>query len=112
MNGIRLQRGGWTSVKTGMLPHLKSPIPQFGYIKEGTTNVKNHLPVVKSFKEWNSFDAESGVKSFILNGMEDLKLQLYQDISNFFNADQFYDAKVLANDMHSKSQIFIAEMSN
>lgn len=67
----------------------------FGYVKEGTTNVKNHLPAVKSFKEWNSFDAESGVKTFILNGMEVLKLQLYQDIANFFTTDRFYDARVL-----------------
>jgi hypothetical protein len=84
----------------------------FGYVKEGTMNVKNHLPAVKSFKEWNSFDAESGVKSFILNGMEDLKLQLYQDISNSFSTDQFYDARLLANDMYSKSQVFVAEMAN
>ncbi len=84
----------------------------FGHVKEGTTNVKNHLPAVKSFKERNSFDAELGVKTFILNGMEDLKLQLYQDISNFFATDQFYDARVLANDMHSTSQVCIAEMSH
>ncbi len=84
----------------------------FGYVKEGTSNAKHHLPAVKSFKEWNAFDAESGVKSFILNGMEDLKVQLYQDISSFFDTDQHYDARVLAHDMHSKSQIFVAEMCN
>ncbi len=84
----------------------------FGHVKEGTTVTKNHLPAVKSFKEWNSFDSETGVKSFILNGMEDLKLQVYQDIANLFVSDQFYDAQVLANDMHSKSQIFVAEMTN
>ena len=39
--------------------------------------------------------------------MEDLKLQLYQDIP-----DGFQDARVLANDMHSKSQNFVAEMTN
>ncbi len=83
----------------------------FGYVKDGSANAKHHLPAVKSFKEWNSFDAESGIKSFIMNGMEDLKLQLYQDISTYFG-DQFYDARVLANDMHSKSQVFIAELSN
>jgi hypothetical protein len=83
----------------------------FGYIKEDT-NVKNYLPAVKSFKEWNSFTVESGIKTFILNDMEDLKLQLYQDVANFFTADQFYDARVLANDMHCQSQVFIAEISN
>jgi hypothetical protein len=83
----------------------------FGYVKEGTANIKQHLPAVKSFKEWNSFDSESGVKSFILNGMGYLKLQLYQDISTFFD-EQFYDARVLANDMLSMAQIFVAELSN
>ncbi len=73
----------------------------FGYVKDGIANAKHNLPVVKTFKEWNSFDSESGVKSFVMNGMEDLKLQLYQDISTFLG-DQFYDARVLANDMHSK----------
>jgi hypothetical protein len=57
------------------------------------------------------FDSESGVKSFILNGMEDLKLQFYQYIAGFFK-DQFIDTRGLANDMHSKSQIFVAKMSN
>jgi hypothetical protein len=73
---------------------------------------KNHLPAVKTFKEWISFDSESGVKSFILNKMEDLKLQVYHDIANLFVSDQFYDARVLANDMHSKSQIFVAEVTH
>jgi len=84
----------------------------FGYIKEGSSSSKHHLPAVKSFKDWNSFDCESGVKAFILNGMEDLKLQLYQDITSFFLEDKFYDARMLAHDMHNKSQIFVAEMCN
>ncbi len=71
----------------------------FGYVKEGTANLKHILPAVKSFKDWNSFYSESGIKSFILNGMEDLKLQLYQDIAGFFG-DQFSEAWGLANDMH------------
>lgn len=54
----------------------------FGYVKKGTVTMKNHLPAVKTFKEWNSFDSKSGIKSFIDNGMEDLKMQLYQDIAN------------------------------
>jgi hypothetical protein len=52
------------------------------------------------------------MESFILNGMEDLKLQVYQDIANLFAMDKFYDAGVLASDVHSKSQIFVAEMTN
>ncbi len=84
----------------------------FGHVKEGATPTKHHLPALKSFKEWNSFDSESGVKAFIANGMEDLKLQLYQDIFSIFSSDQFHDARMLAHDMHSKSQIFVAEMSN
>jgi len=84
----------------------------FGYIKEGSSSLKHHLPAVKSFKDWISFDCESGVTAFILNGMEDLKLQLYQDITSFFLEDKFYDARMLAHDMHNKSQIFVAEMCN
>jgi hypothetical protein len=84
----------------------------FGYIKEVSSSSKHHLPAVKTFKDWNSFDCETGVKAFILNGMEDLKLQLYQDIINFFLDEKFYDAKMLAHDMHNKSQIFVAEMCN
>ncbi len=76
----------------------------FGHVKEGTALTKHHLPAIKSFKEWNSFDSESGVKAFITNGMEDLKLQLYQDIAGIFSSDHFEDARMLANDMHSKSQ--------
>ena len=82
----------------------------FGYIKEGSSSSKHHLPA--SFKDWNSFDCESGVKAFILNGMKDLKLQLYQDITNFLLDEKFCDAKMLARDMHNKSQIFVAEMCN
>jgi hypothetical protein len=63
----------------------------FGYVKEEMTSTKHHFPAVKSFKDWNFFDAESGIKSFILNDMEDLKLQLYQDIPTFFG-DHFYGA--------------------
>jgi hypothetical protein len=39
----------------------------FGYIKERSSSSKHHLPAVKSFKDWNSFNCESGVKAFILN---------------------------------------------
>lgn len=67
---------------------------------------------MKSFNEWASFNSDTGVKSFIFNGMEDLKLQVYQDIANLFVSDQFYKVYVLVNDMHSKSQIFVAEMAN
>jgi len=84
----------------------------FGYVKDGAATTKYHLPAIKSFKEWNSFDSESGIKSFILNGMEDLKLQLYQDIASFFDIESYHHARVLAHDMHTKSQIFVAEMCN
>jgi hypothetical protein len=67
---------------------------------------------MKSLNKWASFNSDTGVKRFIFNGMEDLKLQVYQDIANLFVSDQFYDVCVLVNDMHSKSQIFVAEMTN
>jgi hypothetical protein len=48
----------------------------FGRIKEGTVvSAKHHLPSVKSFKEWNTFDGVSGIKGYIASGMEDLKYQ-------------------------------------
>jgi hypothetical protein len=49
----------------------------FGKTKEGATPVsKHHLPAIKSFKDWNTFDGVSGVKGYISLGMEDLKHQL------------------------------------
>jgi len=55
----------------------------FGRAKEGSAaSAKHHLPSVRSFKEWNTFDGVSGVKSFIASGMEDLKYQFRQDIDH------------------------------
>jgi hypothetical protein len=55
----------------------------FGRVKEGSTaSTKHHLPSVCSFKEWNTFDGISGVKSFIATGMDDLKYQFRQDIDH------------------------------
>ncbi|MFN9954049.1 MAG: hypothetical protein ACK55I_13195, partial [bacterium] len=50
---------------------------------EGSTaSVKHHLPSVRSFKDWNTFDGVLGIKSFIAAGMEDLKYQFCQDIEH------------------------------
>jgi hypothetical protein len=68
--------------------------------------------MVKSFKDWNSFDSESGVKSFMLNGMEDPKVQYIKTSEGLFYDDRIYDAKVLAHNMHNKSQVVISEMWN
>jgi len=55
----------------------------FGRVKEGSTaSTKHHLPSVRSFKEWNTFNGVSGVKSFIAAGMDDLKYQFRQDIDH------------------------------
>jgi hypothetical protein len=55
----------------------------FGRVKDGTpTTGRHHLPAIKSFKEWNTYDGVSGVKSYINTGMEDLKYQLCQDIDH------------------------------
>jgi hypothetical protein len=48
----------------------------FGRTKEGTSlSSKHHLPAVKSFKDWNTYDGVSGVKGYIATGMDDLKYQ-------------------------------------
>jgi hypothetical protein len=44
----------------------------FGRMKEGSpSSAKHHLPAVTSFKDWNTFDGVSGVKSFISMGRSD-----------------------------------------
>jgi hypothetical protein len=69
----------------------------FGRVKDGTpTTGRHHLPAIKSFKEWNTYDGVSGVKSYINTGMEDLKYQLRQDIDHSFNLEQHVNARVLA----------------
>lgn len=85
----------------------------FGRVKDGSpTTGKHHLPAIKSFKEWNTYDGVSGVKSYINTGMEDLKYQLRQDIDHSFNLEQHYNARLLAMEMHELSQNFVLEMSS
>jgi hypothetical protein len=85
----------------------------FGRVKEGTpASPKHHLPAVKSFKEWNTYDGVSGVKSYINTGMEDLKYQLHQDIDQSFDLDQHSQARLLAMEMHELSQNFVMEMGS
>jgi hypothetical protein len=46
----------------------------FGKLKEGRSlTSKHHLPAIKAFKEWNTFDGVSGVKGYITLGMDGLK---------------------------------------
>jgi hypothetical protein len=69
----------------------------FGRTKEGTAlTSKHHLPAVKAFKDWNTYDGVSGVKGYITAGMEDLKHQFRQDKHQAFNADDMIKARVLA----------------
>jgi len=83
----------------------------FGRSKEGVpTNAKHHLPSVKSFKEWNTFDGVSGVKGYISSGMEDLKYQFRQDIDHTLDLSQYSRARLLAMEMHENSQNFVMEM--
>lgn len=79
----------------------------FGHNKDDTPHTSKHaLPAVKSFREWNPFDQDSGVMNFILQGIHDRKFQIPQDINN----ELFAEARRLALDMHSYSHFFIEEM--
>jgi hypothetical protein len=85
----------------------------FGQVKgegSGSAQSRYHLPAVRSFKDWNAHDGESGTKKFILDGLYDLKRQFLSDVGSIFNEDKFYDAWIMATDMHSKSDQFITEM--
>jgi hypothetical protein len=61
------------------------------------------------FNDWNSFDNISGVKSYTMNGFDDLKVQIHQDIHNTFPDDADQDTRLLAQDMHTSSQVFAAD---
>jgi hypothetical protein len=85
----------------------------FGRVKEGSTaSTKHHLPSVHSFKEWNTFDGVSGVKSFIAAGMDDLKYQFRQDIDHAMDYASHAKARLLATEMHESAQNFVMEMSS
>jgi len=85
----------------------------FGRTKEGITlSPKHHLPSVKTFKEWNTFDGVSGVKGYIAAGMEDLRYQFRQDIDHALSLEQYTKARLLATEMHEGSQNFVMEMSS
>ncbi len=84
----------------------------FGRVKEGAPlNNKHHLPAVKSFHDWNTFDGVSGIKGYIAAGMEDLKYQFRQDIEQSFIEDSQTKAKFLALEMHELSQNYVLELS-
>jgi hypothetical protein len=83
----------------------------FGRLKEGSpSSAKHHLPAVRSFKDWNTFDGVSGVKSFIALGMEDLRYQFRQDIDRALDLAARIKARLLATEMLETSQTFVMEM--
>ena len=83
----------------------------FGNVKERTPDSSKHfLPVVKTFSKWNSFDYISGTKTYITNGLDDLKIQIHQDIMNAFPLSADQEPRMLTQDMHSSSQMFTAEL--
>jgi len=85
----------------------------FGRTKEGApVSAKHHLPSVKSFREWNTYDGVSGVKGYISSGMEDLKYQFRQDIDHALDLTRHSRARLLAMEMHEGSQNFVMELSS
>ncbi len=60
----------------------------FGQVKtegSGAAAPRFHLPAVRSFKDWNAHDGESGIKKFILDGLYNLKQQFLSDVSEVFD---------------------------
>jgi len=85
----------------------------FGRVKEGSSpSAKHHLPAIRRFKEWNTYDGVSGIKSYINTGMEDLKYQLRQDIDQGLDLTHHPHARLLAMEMHELSQNFVMEMGS
>jgi hypothetical protein len=85
----------------------------FGRTKGGSpSNAKYHLPSVKTFKDWNTFDGMSGVKGYIRAGMEDLRYQFQQDIDHVLDLSQHTKARLLAMEMLESSQNFVMKMSS
>ena len=94
------------------LASFRTTLPYvFGHEKDGVPHTSKHaIPAVKSFREWNPFDQDSGVMNFIIKGIHDLKFQIPQDINNELAGEEFAEARRLALDMHSYSHFFIGEM--
>jgi hypothetical protein len=85
----------------------------FGRVKDGATpSLKHHLPSVKSFRKWNTYDGASGAKGYISTSMDNLKYQLRQDIDQALSLDAHCMAWSLANKMHELSQNFVLETCN
>lgn len=82
----------------------------FGRTSDSKNQSKYSLPAIKSFKDWDSYDNVSGKKQYILNGCEDLKIQIRSEIGS--TLDECLEARSLAHDMHEQSQVFIAELCN
>jgi hypothetical protein len=103
---------GITEPEASHVAPFKLTLPtMFGNIKEGTpSSSKCFLPAIMTFNNWNSFSNIWGVKTYIMNGLDDLKVQIQQDIYNIFPDDSDYEARLLAQDMHTNSQAFAAEM--
>jgi hypothetical protein len=78
----------------------------FGWVKDGDhVSTWNYLPAMKSFREWNTHDGVSGIKSYINTGIEDLSYQLHQDIGHNFGLSQHSDARLLVMEMHELPRI-------
>jgi hypothetical protein len=75
-------------------------------------SAKHHLPAVKSFKDWNTYDAILGMKVYMSANMEDLQYQFLQDTDQIFNSENQMKARVLALEMHNLSQNFVMQMSS
>jgi len=110
----RSSKVGVNEASTRHMASFRLILPSvFGRSKEGSSaSARHHLPSVRSFREWNTYDGVSGVKSFISSGMEDLKYQFWQDIEHAMDMETHTKARLLASEMHKCAQGFIMEMSS
>mmetsp|Transcript_10104 Transcript_10104/g.14571 ORF Transcript_10104/g.14571 Transcript_10104/m.14571 type:complete len:742 (-) Transcript_10104:1161-3386(-) len=107
---FQAERVGLTDSEARHIGSFRILLPSvFGNVKEGATT-KYNLPAVKNYKEFNPQDGVSGVKDFVVNGLDDLDRQVQGEISDTFDPSGQLEAKALALDMHTQSRRFILEM--
>jgi hypothetical protein len=84
----------------------------FGHNKQGTgtSASKSHLPAVKSFREWNNYVNDTGIKNYISRCLDDLKEQLFTELTTAL--EDYPEAKSVASYMQFMPQNFIADMSS
>ena len=102
--------GFGTEAESRMLASFCLTLPTvFGQIKDGRVS-KHHLPTLKTYSMWNSYDNISGVKFYIERGINDQRLTLVQDIDTYLG--EYPKAQSLATDLQQALHAIIADLSS